>query len=79
MKLLEIILSFVSNNFSAVLLWFYNKKVDENIKLEVDLKTIKEETEIKTKEEKLTEQKKISDDKVLTFKQKMKEYKGELS
>lgn len=58
-----------------VLLWFYNKKVDENIKLQTDLKTIREETEIKTKEEKYAETKKISESNVLAFKKRMKEYK----
>lgn len=75
MKLMEILLSLLNKNLNMILLWFINKKVDEGLKLETDLKTVKEETEIKTKEEKLEELSKISDNKVLVFKRKLKEFK----
>lgn len=75
MKILEIILSLIDKNLNMILLWFYNKKVDEVKKLETDIKVIKEETEIKTKKEKFEEALKTSSAKVLDFQKALKEFR----
>lgn len=77
MGLITALISLLDKNLNLILLWLYNRKVDEVAKLETEVKTIKQETEIKTQEEKLAESIKDSENKVLAFRKKRKELSHE--